>query len=42
MSFFKGKQGKDMIIIAMVALIGYKFMSFMKNGGATPIKKQTI
>jgi hypothetical protein len=42
MSLFKGKQGKDLLIIGIVALIGYKFMSFMSTGGKKPIQKQTI
>lgn len=43
MGFFKGKQGKDMIIIGIIAFIGYKFMQFT-SGGITnkPIQKQTI
>jgi hypothetical protein len=43
MKFLQGKQGKDMIIIGIVAFIGYKFMQFT-SGGLTnkPIQKQTI
>lgn len=43
MGFLKGKQGKDMIIIGIIAFIGYKFMSFTSGGlTAKPIQKQTI
>ena len=43
MSFLKGKQGKDMIIIGIIAFIGYKFMTFTSGGLITkPIQKQTI
>jgi hypothetical protein len=42
MSFFKGKQGKDLVIIGIVAFIGYKFMSFIGGGVNKPIQKQTI
>ncbi|MDP4170157.1 MAG: hypothetical protein Q8906_06060 [Bacillota bacterium] len=43
MSFFKGKQGKDIIIIGIIAFIGYKFMSFTSGGLIQkPIQKQTI
>jgi hypothetical protein len=43
MSFFKGKQGKDLIIIGVVGFIAYKFMNLTTGvGGNKPIQKQTI
>lgn len=42
MSFLQGKQGKDLIIIGIVAFIGFKFMQFTSGGGNKPIQKQTI
>lgn len=44
MGFLKGKQGKDMVIIGIIAFIGYKFMSFTNGvwGVNKPVQKQTI
>ena len=43
MGFLKGKQGKDVVIIGIIAFIGYKFMMLTSGGLTTkPIQKQTI
>ena len=42
MSFFSGKQGKDIIIIGIIAFIGFKFMSFTSGVTTTKIQKTTI
>lgn len=42
MGFFKGKQGKDLIIIGAVAFIAFKFMGNFKPVVSAPIQKQTI
>jgi hypothetical protein len=43
MGFLKGKQGKDILIIGIVAFIAYKFMALTGGVISTkPIQKQTI
>jgi hypothetical protein len=43
MGFLKGKQGKDVLIIGMLAFIAYKFMGFTSGISINkPIQKQTI
>lgn len=43
MNFLKDKQGKDVIIIGILAFIGYKFMTLTSGGLISkPIQKQTI
>lgn len=38
---FGGKES-DILIIGVVAFVGWKLMSGMKNGFAKPVQKQTI
>lgn len=42
MGFLKGKQGKDLLIIGVIAFIGFKFMSFVGGGPTAKIQKTTI